>query len=874
MVDFYVATDGNDKWSGTLAALGRAKTIGPFATLERARDAVRESRAHEPGKAVTVHLRGGRYEIAGPLVLGPEDSGSGAAPVVWTAYRDERPVVSGGVRIANWKRAGGAKWKARIPEVVRGEWYFSQIFVNGKRRYRPRLPKAGYSFVAGELPPTAEHKGKGHDRFRFKAGDIKADWRNRDDVEVVNIHIWSVSRMRIADVDERERVVTFTGRTRTMSHWGAFKTRNRYICENVADALTDPGEWYLDRKSGELIYIRPTGENMRRAEVIAPRAKRLLEIKGDVDARKWVEHVTFRGIAFEHTNWECAPGGNSFPQAEAHMGAAIELTGARDCALERCSVSRVGEYAISLGKGVKRVAVRDCELWDMGAGGVKIGEQRRSGDEEEVTSHCTVTDCLIAHGGRMHPAAVGVWMGHTPHNVIEHNDIHDFYYTGISPGWSWGYAKSHCHHNSIAWNHIHTLGQAVLSDMGGIYTLGVSPGTVLHHNHIHDVESFSYGGWGIYSDEGTTGMLAENNVVYRTKSAGFHQHYGRDNVVRNNVFAFGGEAQLMRTRHEEHLSFTVERNIVYWRDAPLLGSNWKGGRDRYRLDRNLYWEAGGADIRFAGKTFDEWKATGQDAGSLIADPRFRDPEKGDFTLGPGSPASRIGFEPIDISTAGRRTKFRNPSAAEEFPRAFPGRPPPQPVGTDFEDEPVGGKCPGAITSEETSEETGRATARVTEETAASGKRSLKFQDSAGQKHPWNPHIHFNPGFRKGTVHGSFALRLGEGAVFFHEWRTPGHPYKAGPSIRIADGKLTARGKELMEIPMGEWVRFEITCGLGAKATGRYDLGVKLPGRERFRRFHDLPCDAAMKSLGWWGFVSDAREASVFYLDDLALVPGK
>jgi hypothetical protein len=384
MVDFYVATDGDDKWSGTLAALGRAKTIGPFATLERARDAVRESRAREPDRAVAVHVRGGRYEIAEPLVLGPEDSGSADAPVVWTAYRDERPVVSGGVRIANWKRAGGAKWKARIAEVARGEWYFSQIFVGGKRRYRPRLPKGTYHFVAGELPPTAKHKGKGHDRFRFRKGDIEAKWRNREDVEVINIHIWSASRMRIADVDERERVVTFTGRTRTMSHWGAFRTRNRYICENVADAHTDPGEWYLDRTSGELTYIRPTGENMRRAEVIAPRAKRLLVLEGDVGARKWLEHVTFRGIAFEHANWECAPQGNSFPQAEAHMGAAVELTGARDCLLERCSVSHVGEYAISLGKGVKRVAVRDCELWDLGAGGVKIGEQRRSSDDEEV----------------------------------------------------------------------------------------------------------------------------------------------------------------------------------------------------------------------------------------------------------------------------------------------------------------------------------------------------------------------------------------------------------------------------------------------------------------------------------------------------------
>jgi hypothetical protein len=206
----------------------------------------------------------------------------------------------------------------------------------------------------------------------------------------------------------------------------------------------------------------------------------------------------------------------------------------------------------------------------------------------------------------------------------------------------------------------------VLSDMGGIYTLGLAPGSILHHNLIHDVHAFDYGGWGVYFDEGTTGMVAEDNIIYDVKTGGFHQHYGRDNIVRNNIFAFSKQYQLQRSRQEPHRSFTFERNIVYWNSGTLLGSQW--GDDKFEMDRNIYWRADGKPIEFAGQPLEKWQAKGMDKNSFIADPLFEDAAKAKFKLKRGSPAEKIKFEPIDLTGVGPKD-IEPPK--DSVPPAFP-----------------------------------------------------------------------------------------------------------------------------------------------------------------------------------------------------------
>ena len=666
--DLYVATDGNDAFSGRLAVVNAERTDGPVATIARAQALVRQLKSQPPGKRpIVVMVCGGTYFLDQPLQFTPEDSGAPDAPIVYQAYPGERPVISGGRPIDGWTVGDDGRWSVVLDGVKQGNWRFSQLFVNDQRRLRPRLPKQGYYRIGEEVPTTVEKPAKGFNRMGFGNDEIRPDWANLSDVEVVTFQFWGISRMRIAGVDAQAKIATFTGKTYTDSWWSKFTKGHRYFVENVREALSEPGEWYLDRPSGTLAYIPKPGETPSNTKVIAPRLERLVELVGDRDGRRWVQHLTFRGLTFAHAAWNLAPGGQVIPQAEVTLDSAIRAVAARNIAFDTCAVRHTGQYAMAFGPGCRDNVVENCELVDLGAGGVKIGHVGPSdwggthhvpSDAELVVSHHTVRNCLIAHGGRLHPAAIGVWIGLSNHNRVVHNDIFDFYYSATSVGWQWGYADTPTHHNEVAYNHAHTLGQAVLSDMGGIYTLGVQPGTHIHHNIFHDVDAQHYGGWGLYTDEGSSQIVMENNLVYRTKTGGFHQHYGRDNQIRNNIFADAKVHQIQRTRKEDHLSFAFEHNIVYWdNDSPLLGGNWQGDTS-FRSDYNLFFHAGSPEWKVQGnKTLAAWQEEGRDRHSLVADPGFVDAAHDNFTLKPDSPALKVGFKPFDVSTAGRQTSI-------------------------------------------------------------------------------------------------------------------------------------------------------------------------------------------------------------------------
>ena len=662
--DVHVSPAGND------AATGAADA--PVVSLRRALDRVREIRAAEPGRAapVVVEVADGRHELAETLVVVPEDAGTEQSPTVIRAAAGARPVVSGGRVVRGWSVAdkdGRPRWTVELPEARGGAWRFAQLFVNDQRRFRPVLPAAGWHTIAAEVAPSPANAGKGHDRFACVANDLEPEWSNLGDVEVVVTHLWSMSRLPIAAIepnpaDPATRIASLAGRTASPAFWSTLPKGNRFLVENVREALGEPGSWYLDRPTGALTYCPRDGEAPDTAVVIAPVLDRLVELRGDAASGRHVAHLRFEGLTFAHGNWTTPAEGQSFPQADVNVGGSIVATGARHVTFAGCCVRHVGRYAVEFGAGCSDCSLEQCDLVDLGGGGALIGTSggpqpwgtpgRIDGQGGEV-ARIAVRDCTIAHGGRMHPAAVGVWIGNAAHCTVEHCDIHDLTYTGVSVGWVWGYADSRTHHNRILRNHLHDLGQGVLSDMGGVYTLGVSPGTVVEGNVIHDISGHQYGGWGLYTDEGSSEIVMRKNLVYRTTTGGFHQHYGRDNAVENNVFAMGRDWQIQRSKIEEHTSFRFERNIVWWTtDAPLMHGDWTTGLG---TKANCYWHAGKPVVFPGDKDLAARQAEGQDTGSIVADPRFKDPEHGDFTLGPDSPARALGFEPLDPNAAGRRT---------------------------------------------------------------------------------------------------------------------------------------------------------------------------------------------------------------------------
>jgi len=660
---FYVSPQGNDAWSGKLAAPNAKKTDGPYATVTRAQQAVRELKREEDRdpQPICVYLRGGTYYLPEPLVFTPEDAGTAAAPILYAAYAGEHPVLNGGTPITGW-RVVDKRWETTLPEVAQGKWNFIQLFVNGERRYRPRLPKQGYFTIAGQVPPPPDAL-KASDSFIFHAGEIRPDWANLRDVEVLAFQVWTMARMRIADVDDAQLRVRFTG-TSCPGNWWGFEKGKRFLVENVREALSAPGEWYLDRPTGVLTYLPRPGERPDTAAVIAPRLDRLLELRGDVEAHRWVEYLTFRGLDFQYVNWVTPPRGENSPQAETTIPAAITAMGARNCALERCTVAHTGTYGIDWQSACRDNRVEECDLYDLGAGGMKIGNASSRGVTEELAvERISVRQCRLVGGGRLHPAGVGIWLGCASNCTLARNQVVDFYYSGISVGWVWGYDEpSRAHDNLIASNYIARIGQGVMSDMGGIYTLGVSPGTVIQGNVVDDVEGLEYGGWGIYFDEGSSGIIATDNVTSRTSSAGFFQHYGKDNVVTNNVFSFAKNGQIQRSRMEPHRSFTFERNIIYWDIGPAATGNWTD--KQYVIDHNLYWRTDDDLPVCAGKTWEEWQQQGNDTHSIVADPGFVNPAKGDYRLLPESPAAGLGIHPL-------RSQADTSPAPFAAPRAYP-----------------------------------------------------------------------------------------------------------------------------------------------------------------------------------------------------------
>lgn len=703
-MDLYVSPTGNDAWSGRLPTANAAANDGPLATPRAAQLRIRsltstpqkdlasplgDSYAQLDGP-VTVHLAVGTYDLGGkPWHFTQADS----QPTTWIG--SPGTILDGGRRLDGWQETtlnGVAAWTCTSPEISAGRVEFRQLFVNGTRAQSARWPKTGQFQIADALY-SSEGEGwgkKGTDRFIAAPGDIRA-FSNLADVEVLAFHYWIEERMPIVSFDPATNLVISSRTTRAplSKAWGVGTAP--YVLENVLDHCTEPGEFAVDRQRGQVWYIPRSGETLADSDLVTGVIPQLLVLTGDWKNDRPVRQQRFVGLTFRYGEavW---PGDPRHPAAAAYardkadqrfrgahlagcaQGAydvpgAIYFEGAEQCAITDCTVEHVGWYGIEVGVACSNIRVIGNTVRSTGAGGIRMGGLAAHEDSKGHTGLLRISDNHCHDGGHIFTSGIGVFLTHAHHCRIVHNHIHDYFYTGISAGWMWGYKDSVCRDHLIAWNHIHDLGKGVLSDLGGIYLLGPQPGTHVHHNRIHDITCAGYGGWAIYPDEGCSHVVIDNNVSYRTDRSVFHQHFGRENTIRNNIFAFGGEGSIAISKGEPHVSFTFWRNIVLSKGEPIYIGGY--GIDMaqpgtFQADSNLFWDlagpltiAGGkkggtAKVGEAALTMAQWQASGRDIHSQVADPLFADPEHGDFTLAANSPALALGFVPIDMSTVGPR----------------------------------------------------------------------------------------------------------------------------------------------------------------------------------------------------------------------------
>lgn len=711
--DLFVAVNGDRSWSGRLPEPNAAKTDGPLQSLQAALARLRQLKASASITfPVTIWVRGGNYELRAPINFTPEDSG----PLMLAAYPGEQPVLDGGERIKNWTAAtvnGASMWVADVSALLARREGFRSLFVNGQRRERSRLPKKG-AYRILDVPGRTLRAPlfDGSDTFRVTPGEIR-NWRNLHDVDVRVLHYWTDERMPIESVDEAAGMVK-SSRTSIFALQEGFTGKwAEYWIENVFEALgSEPGEWYLDRAAKKLYYVPLPGESIATAEVVAPMVYQFVRLSGDPDSGQLVTGITLKGLTFRYSDWaQPEQDGKYFdpyvaeenrrkqdstarflrdtrgnrkmaatPQSAVHVPGVISMAGVRNSAVIDCRIEHTGFWGINLADGVQNVTIEGNTINDIGGGGIKIDGADYPSAPARFSGANRITDNVIRTGGRVFMTSAGIIVSFGFSNLIAHNEISDLYQIGISAGWDWARKQSISRDNRIEYNHIFHLGQKKSSDMGGVYLLGVQPGTVVRNNLIHDVEHAHYGGWGIYTDAATANVVIENNIVYDVSTHAILTNNtssvpNRENQVRNNIFAFGrqgvgrvAETWQAKRRNPEGRAATYLRNIflangeqmyvVDFRSAPPDARN-----DIFISDLNLFWDVSGKIGRMnqplgrndpPSMSVDEWRARGSDRHSLIADPMFRNWKGRDFTLGKDSPAWAIGFEPIDMSTVGPR----------------------------------------------------------------------------------------------------------------------------------------------------------------------------------------------------------------------------
>jgi len=621
--------------------------------FEKVLKQARKLKKHSKTGKIVVAVPPGAYFLNEPIQITNKDSGTKEQPIVFKVTDPAHTIFSSLKQLPRLHKSRKGYWSCTVPD----EFVMKQLYVNGQPRPNIRLPRTGVFEIqktteVGEMPK----RKKGRKNYSLKNATETVYLKEEDaktlakydfsDARLTVLHQWDCTIRNNVSFDPK--TLTLITHGHGMKSWNRWKKGSRLYLENVGNCPLQPGEWRIKGKT--FSYAPKRGEVLGRTKLYAPQLEKLFSIEGKKDTP--VEYINFVGFRFLHSAL-ILPKGMRPNQGGVAAPNAIVLNSAENIRFLHCEFSKLGGYALWISKRCSDILVSTCLFEQLGAGGIRIGSNSRSANQR--TERVIVENCIIRHGGQKVPAAVGIWIIHSPNNKIIHNEINDFNYTGISLAGPGSYIESSCTNNKVLFNHIHHLGNNMMSDMGGVYTLGISPGTDISHNRIHDIWSHHTKGHGLYTDQASSYITMKYNLVYNTRSTAFHQHFGRENNIINNIFVNAEAVQISANDVEEHLSFTCSHNIVVFEKGAIYKRMIKG---KSNVDYNIFWNTGSEKIDakdsklFDKTSLEKWRASGRDQHSIIGNPKFRNPQKHDYVPQNKALLQKIGFKLFDPMKAG------------------------------------------------------------------------------------------------------------------------------------------------------------------------------------------------------------------------------
>ena len=574
--EIWISPKGSDFNDGTRQS--------PKATLTSALRQAREWRRTEDNRiqgGITIYMEGGTYAFHEPVFIRPEDSGTKESPTIIRSVGDEKVILSGGISIKGWKKQGKV-WVADVPAFNGRPLDFRQLWVNGKKAVRARdvedFEKMNRICSVDEKNEILYVPVVSIRRLIDNKGNLKAKY-----AEMVLHQMWCVANLRIRSVEvqgdsaairfhQPESRIQFEHpwprpMVTTDGHNSAFYLTNARELQDV------PGEWYHDIDARKVYYYPREGEKMQEAEVIVPAVETLVRVEGTLD--RPVCHIRFEKITFSYTTW-MRPSEKGHVPLQAGMyltdgyridpkmqrnylnhpldnqgwlgrpAAAVRVVAARQIDFERCRFEHLGSTGLDYEEAVQGGVVRGCLFRDIAGNGLLVGSFSPAAhethlpydpaDRREVCTQQQINNCYFTEIGNEDWGCLAIAAGYVGDINIEHNEISEVPYSGISLGWGWTQTVNCMRNNRVHANLIHHYAKHMY-DVAGIYTLGSQPKSYVTENCVHSIYKPGYvhdpNHWFyLYTDEGSSFITVRDNWTEGEKY--LQNANGPGNVWENN----------------------------------------------------------------------------------------------------------------------------------------------------------------------------------------------------------------------------------------------------------------------------------------------------------------------------------------------------